>query len=252
MNLLQARAVRVRRGGKIILENVSLDVRAGQFVAVIGPNGAGKSTLLSVLAGLIAPDSGAVTLDGTDLAQMNRRALARRRAYLPQNPHIEWPLSVERLVTLGLTPHLPDLGALPAAWSGAVDGALAAFDLESRRNQPATTLSGGELARAMLARATVGTPDILIVDEPITGLDPKHAMRSMAYLAAYARQGRLVIASLHDLTLATRYADRIVALKNGCVAGEGALTTAMIRNIFEVESVLTGAGASATVNILDS
>ena len=252
MSLLQARAISVRRGGKTILDNVSWDASAGDFIALIGPNGAGKSTLLSALAGLITPDTGAVILDGTALTQINRRVLARRRAYLPQNPHVEWPLAVERLVALGLTPHLPALGGLPSAWSGAVDAALAAFDLESRRDQPATTLSGGELARAMLARATVGTPDILIVDEPVTGLDPKHAMRSMAHLAAYARQGRLVVASLHDLTLAARHANRILALKDGRVAGEGPVTPALIRTIFEVESVVAGVGPSATVTILDS
>ena len=155
-----------------------------------------------------------------------------------------------RLVALGLTPHLPALGGLPPSMASAVDRALANFDLTEHREQPATTLSGGELARAMLARATVAEPDILIVDEPVTGLDPRHAMDSMRRLAAYAASGRLVIASLHDLTLAARHAGRIVALKDGVVAGEGALTPELIRAIFDVEARITGAGTAMTVDIL--
>ena len=172
---------------------------------------------------MIATDLGTVMLDGAPIAGWPRKALARRRAYLPQNPHLEWPISVERLVALGLTAHLPAFGGLPPALAGAVEAALAEFDLTARRDQPATTLSGGEFARAMLARATVAAPDILIADEPITGLDPRHAMDSMARLSAYAASGRLVIASLHDLTLAARHASRIVALRDGKVAGAGAL-----------------------------
>jgi iron complex transport system ATP-binding protein len=252
MNHLKADALSVVRGGRRILKEVSFAAAPGEFIVVIGPNGAGKSTLLSALAGLITPDEGQVTLDGMRLADMLPKELARRRAYLPQNPRIEWPIALERLVALGLTPHLPALGRLPLPLADAVTHALAAFDLEDRRDQPATTLSGGELARAMLARATVAKPAILIVDEPVTGLDPRHALQSMRYLSAYAASGGSVIASLHDLTLAVRYASRIIALKAGRLAGEGALTTAMIQDIFEVEARLAGAGLSQTVDILDS
>src|SRR6201999_3158043 len=169
----------------------------GDFIVVIGPNGAGKSTLLSALAGLIAPAGGEVSLDGIPLSRMSRRDLARRRAYLPQNPVCEWPLSVERLVALGLTAHLPALGPLPAWCDAAVGKALEDHDLSDRREQPVTTLSGGEFSRAMLARAMVGRPDVLIVDEPVTGLDPVHAFTAMARLSAWAAAGHAVIASLH-------------------------------------------------------
>ena len=113
-----------------------------------------------------------------------------------------------------------------------------------------TTLSGGEFSRAMLARAMVGRPDILIVDEPVTGLDPTHAFAAMARLSAWAAGGRTVIASLHDLTLAARYASRILALKEGHVAGEGALTAALIRDVFGVASEVRGQGASVKVDFL--
>jgi hypothetical protein len=111
---------RVAKGGRTILDDVSLEAGAGDFVAVIGPNGAGKSTLLAVLAGLLTPNPARSAWTAKTFAQIPRKILARRRAYLPQNPLCEWPLSVERLVALGLTPQLPALGALPAEFEPAI------------------------------------------------------------------------------------------------------------------------------------
>jgi iron complex transport system ATP-binding protein len=247
--MIAAENILVMRDGRRILDDVSLTARAGEFIAVIGPNGAGKSTLLSVLAGLLKPDAGSVTLDGAPLPPGD--LLARRRAWLPQNPHLEWPISVERLVALGLTPHLPTLGGLPRQWQPAITWALAQCDLLDRRDQPATTLSGGEFARAMLARAMVGDPDILIVDEPITGLDPLHAMQSMALLSRFAAGGKLVIASLHDLTLAARHASRIIALVDGRMAADAdSLTETLIHRVFGVAATRTGQGDSLAFTIL--
>lgn len=247
--MIAARNISVTRGGRSILSDVSLSARAGEFIAVIGPNGAGKSTLLSALAGLLTPDAGSVTLDGAPLASLPD--LAGRRAYLPQNPRLEWPISVERLVALGLTPHLPALGGLPPQWQPAITRALEQCDLVSRRDQPATTLSGGEFARAMLARAIVGDPQILIVDEPITGLDPRHAMQSMALLTRFAAAGKLVIASLHDLTLAARHAGRIVALVDGrTVEDADSLTETLIHRVFGVAAARTGQGDSLSFTLL--
>ena len=219
MTILDASAISLKRGGRIILDKVSMHAVPGDFVALIGANGAGKSTLLSILAGLLKPDSGEVTLDQLPIQRLSGTKLARRRAYLPQNPRCEWPISVERLVALGLTPTLPAFGGLPPNFEPLIASALQACDLMQHRYQPATTLSGGELTRAMLARALVGNPDVLIVDEPITGLDPKHALDTAHRLRALALGGKIVIASLHDLTLAGRFATRIFALKDGCVQG---------------------------------
>src|SRR5258707_1696922 len=178
MSVLDAARIPVRRGGGAILDEVSLHAESGDFVAVIGANGAGKSTLLSVLAGLLKPDSGAVKLDGVSIHALSGMKLARRRAYLPQNPRCEWPISVERLVALGLTPTLPAFGGLPSSFGPLITQALQACDLLDHRLQPATTLSGGELARAMLARALVANPDVLIVAERIAGLDPNPALET--------------------------------------------------------------------------
>jgi iron complex transport system ATP-binding protein len=252
MSILDASQISVRRGRRIILDNVSLHAESGEFIAVIGANGAGKSTLLSVLAGLLKADAGVVTLDGVSIHSLSGLKLARRRAYLPQNPRCEWPIAVERLVALGLTPALPAFGGLPASFEPLITQALDACDLIDHREQPATTLSGGELARAMLARALVGNPDMLIVDEPIAGLDPKHALDTARRLQALAQSGKLVVAAIHDLTLAARYATRICALGNGVVQGDGptatTLTPALIRSAFDVDACVSGTAGNVYVD----
>jgi iron complex transport system ATP-binding protein len=242
----------VARGGRTIVRDVSFRAQSGELVALIGANGAGKSTLLASLAGLLDADTGTISLDGRPLSAFSRIEIARRRAYLPQNPRCEWPISVERLIALGLTPTLPVFGGLPPAFGARVTEMLTQWDLLPQREQAATTLSGGELARAMLARALVGDPDILIADEPITGLDPKHALDTLARLNGLARSGRLVIISIHDLTLAARYATRLVVLDRGRIVAEGRpveiLTPALLRDVFEVEGHITGADGAIAVD----
>lgn len=253
MSRLSARDVTVRRSGRAILNDVSVSLPAGAFVAVIGANGAGKSTLLSVLAGLLKPDQGEALLDGQSLATMDRKALARRRAYLPQTPRCEWPIAVERLVALGLTPSLPAFGGLPADLRDRVDQALTALDLNDRRAQAATTLSGGELARAMLARAVVGDPQVLILDEPIAGLDPRHALDAMGRLQGFAQAGQLVVAAVHDLVLAARFTTHILALKKGAVIAFGptaqTLSAHLLREAFQVEARVAGEGRNSVIDV---
>jgi iron complex transport system ATP-binding protein len=255
MSVLAATDLVVRRGGRAILDRVSVSLPVGAFIALIGPNGAGKSTLLAALAGLLTPDSGQVTLDGAPLDIIAPQVLAQTRAYLPQNPRAEWPISVERVVALGLTPHLPMFGGFSLALKQKIDSALSAFDLTDRHDQPADTLSGGELARAMLARALVGEPDILIVDEPMSGLDPAHKLDTFRRLASYAASGKTVIASTHDLTMAARFCTHILALRDGRVAADGpteqALTAGLLKEIFAVEARVTNPGeADALVDFV--
>jgi iron complex transport system ATP-binding protein len=251
---LAATGLTVRRGQRAILESVAFRAQSGECVAVIGANGAGKSTLLAALAGLLVPDAGSIALNETAIGAYGRAQLARIRAYLPQNPRCEWPISVERLIALGLTPTLPAFGTLPHSERARVDSIIEACDLLQHRDQAATTLSGGELARAMLARALVGDPEILIVDEPMAGLDPRHALDAAARLKALAQSGKLVIAAVHDLTLAARFANRIVALHRGRVAADGALretlTPELVRSVFDVMARITHANGATFVDYL--
>lgn len=255
MTVLAAQGLTVVRGGRSIVADVSATFESGMFVALVGANGAGKSTLLACLAGLLAPEAGVVTLDGQPLGRLAIRELAQRRAYLPQDLRAEWPISVERLVALGLTPQLPAFGGLPGGFEPRLSQALAACDLTERRLQAATTLSGGELARAMLARALIGDPAVVLADEPISGLDPRHALDTVARLRRLAlEEGRLVIASLHDLTLAARHATHLLALREGALAAYGptaeTLTAELVRAVFDVQARVTGSGPTALVDLV--
>ncbi len=256
MTTLDVSSLVIRRGSRNIVNDVSLSAHTGEFIALVGANGAGKSTLISVIAGLMRPDAGSVMLDGQALNAFRRQDLACLRAYLPQNPFCEWPISVERLVALGLTPSLPAIGKMPAAYVSKIAETLNSFDLNDHRDQPATTLSGGELTRAMLARALVGDPQLLFVDEPIAGLDPRHALDTIKRLRTLAENEKLVVASLHDLTLATRYATRIVAMHDGQVVADGApaeiVTPELLREIFDVDARISGEGDGAFVDFLSS
>lgn len=257
MTALVARDVTVRRGGRAIVDGVSANLEPGMFVALIGANGAGKSTLLSCLAGLLKPDAGEVALDGRPVLALDGRELARRRAYLPQNLRAEWPISVERLVALGLTPHLPTFGGLPGGFEPRLTQAIEACDLTAHRFQAATTLSGGELARAMLARALIGDPSVLLADEPISGLDPRHRLDTIGRLRRLAvEEGRLVVATIHDLTLAVRHATHVMALRDGRLVALGptaqTLTAALLREVFDVDALILGAGRGAIVDYVGS
>jgi iron complex transport system ATP-binding protein len=231
MSALTLSGVSVRRNGRVVLDGIDVNFAAGRLTAVIGPNGAGKSTLLDVAAGLLAPERGEILLANTALRHIPRRQLAIRRAYLPQSPRIEWAISVERVVALGLSPQLPAFGAIAAEWRQQIDAALARYDLLDLRDRSATELSGGELGRVMLARATVSSPELLIVDEPTSGLDPRHALDAGKRLRALADAGCTVIVALHDLDLASRIADDVVAVKSGRIAQQGPSGTMLIEPV---------------------
>jgi iron complex transport system ATP-binding protein len=250
---LEATGLAFDAGGRRILQPLDLAAAGGEFVAVIGPNGAGKSTLLKLLAGLAAPSTGEVRLDGQPLRGVAPRDLARRRSYLPQNPRCEWPLPVHRLVALGLTPGSAALGGMDAAAGARIDAALGSCDLLARRDQAATTLSGGELARAMLARALVSDPALLIVDEPLAGLDPRHALDAAQRLQRLAsEEGRLVIAAMHDFNIVLRRASRVWALKDGRMVADDApaavMNAALLREVFEIDARIAGSGAQTFVD----
>lgn len=251
MTMVSVEDVTLRRGHRTALDAASVQFGAGRLAVVIGPNGAGKSTLLDVAAGLLPPDTGRVLLDGQSLASLSRRELAKRRAYLPQNPQVNWAISVERVVALGLTAHLPAFGDLPAAWRARIDLALDRFDLVDLRDRPATQLSGGELARVMLARATVGDPALLIVDEPTAGLDPRHALDAARRLRTLADVGCAVIVALHDLDLAARIADDVVALKNGRIEAHGlaetVLTDPILSDLYDIEARVSRIADGTTI-----
>lgn len=205
------------------LAGVSATLRQGEITAICGPNGAGKSSLLACLAGLIAPGTGEVALDGAGLDAMAPKARAQAIGYLPQHAEVAWDLSVETLVGLGRLPW----NAGEAADMAAVETAVTALDLAALRQRPVSQLSGGERARALLARVLAGEPRWLLADEPLAALDLAHQLALLSQFRELASRGRGIVLVLHDLALAMNHADRVLVLSEGALAADGAPTEAL-------------------------
>ncbi|WP_153242553.1 heme ABC transporter ATP-binding protein [Frateuria defendens] len=222
---LAAEGVHWWRDGRRVLEGASLKAQPGRLLVLIGPNGAGKSSLLAVLAGLGQPTQGRATLDGRSLANWTPEALARRRAMLSQQVQLGFAFRVEEVVRLGRSPH----GAAREDGRDGeiVDAALRAAHAWSLRGRPYPQLSGGEKQRVQLARVLAqvwdarDAPAWLLLDEPEAGLDIAHQHFVLRRAQAMARQGFGVIAVLHDLDLAVRYADEVALLAQGRVLRHG-------------------------------
>ena len=237
-------------GGARILSGVSLNLDGACFVGLIGPNGVGKTTLVRAIANLI-PFEGGIAIDGAAIGAMEATTRARTLAYLAQGAESHWPLTVERLVELGRLPHLEPFRAPQAADKAAVERAMRAADIEMFRDRNVLTLSGGERARVLLARALAVEAPLLLVDEPVSSLDPYHQLGVMEVLRDYARAGRMVIAVLHDLSLAARFCDRLVLLNEGRIHADGTprevLSAENLRAVYRVAAEVGGEGESFSV-----
>jgi iron complex transport system ATP-binding protein len=244
--------VHVSLGGAPVLRDVSLAFAAGSVTAVVGPNGAGKTTLLSCLAGLRAPGRGAASLDGEPVLTIPSRRRARRIGYLEQSPEIAWAVDVRTLTGLGRTPYLGALGPT-AEDCAAVEAAMAQAAVQDFADRSVASLSGGERGRVLIARALAGDPAWLLADEPLAGLDPGHQLDAAALFRRLAVEGRGVVVTLHDLTLAARMADRVVVLSAGAVAADGpprqALTPEVLARVYGVEARLSEGAAGLLVEI---
>ncbi|WP_297090607.1 ABC transporter ATP-binding protein [Thermococcus sp.] len=195
-------------GEREVLRGVGFTAGRGELLAIIGPNGAGKSTLLKCLVGILRP-RGHVMLDGTNLLELRPRERAKLITYVPQSSFPEFAFTIEEFVELGTY-----------ATRGSVEGALKRVGLWERRREQITALSGGEYQLALIARALAQGSEVVLLDEPTSHLDINHALEIMELLKELSRE-RIVIAVLHDLNLALRYADRLVLLKEGEKYWEG-------------------------------
>ena len=223
MAILQASDVVVMAGGRRILDGVSISLKAGETIAVVGPNGAGKSTLLRVLAGELRPSQGQVLLDGGSVASLRPRLLAQRRAVLSQSISVTFPFTLAEVIAMGAGDGRGEVvDALVAT-------AVADVDLCGFEQRIFSTLSGGEQQRGHFARVLVQMacgearhgPGVLLLDEPTASLDLRHQLALTASAKRCAGRGVAVLAIVHDLNLATLFADRIVVLQQGRVVADG-------------------------------
>lgn len=213
------------------LADVSVSLNPGEVTVICGPNGAGKSSLLAVLAGLVAPDHGHATLDGAPLKQLTASARAQAIGFLPQSADVAWDVSVETLAALGRLPWRTSA----AADAAAVNAALDALQLEPLRDRPVSQLSGGERARALLARVLAGEPRWLLADEPLANLDLAHQLALLERMRKLTRDRELgVVLVLHDLAQAMNYADRVLVMDLGVVVADGSPEAVLTENLISV------------------
>ena len=237
MTTLVARGVRAGYRDREVLRGVDLVAREGELVAVVGPNGAGKSTLLRVLAGLIAPSAGRVTIGGADVTAMDRRTVARHVAVVPQVFETLFPFTVREIVALGRTARLGPLGVLGQDDARAVMRALEELSSTDLADRRIDRISGGERQRAVLAMALAQETAVLLLDEPTAHLDPAHQRATLEHVARLARErGLAVVAVLHDLNLASALATRIAVMADGAIVCDdephAVLTAALVREVF--------------------
>ncbi|MCX5441720.1 MULTISPECIES: ABC transporter ATP-binding protein [unclassified Streptomyces] len=235
------RADRVRRetGGHLILDGVSVHPAPGGITGLIGPNGSGKTTLLRLLAGILTPQAGVVTLDGSPLSAVRRRDFARRVAVVEQQADTQVELTVEDVVRLGRVPHRKAWMPPSAQDEEAVRSALARTDLTDRAHRHWHTLSGGERQRVQIARALAQRPRELLLDEPTNHLDIQHQLDLLDLLAELRLTS---VIALHDLNLAAMYCDQLVVLRQGRVIAAGApcdvLTEELIARVYGVRATV--------------
>jgi iron complex transport system ATP-binding protein len=218
--MIELRDVRVTLGRTEVLRGISFSVERGAWLGLLGPNGAGKTTALRALAGLVA-HTGDVLVGGHDARALGRRELARRIAVVPQLPERPPELTVAEYVLLGRTPHLGYLAAEGADDRAAAARALNRLELGPFAERPLGSLSGGELQRAVLARALAQEAPILLLDEPTSALDLGRQQQALELVHSLRADGMTIVSAMHDLTLAGQYADRLVLLDGGEVVDEG-------------------------------
>jgi iron complex transport system ATP-binding protein len=249
--MLAAEALGISVGKASILREIDARLAPGRVTAIVGPNGAGKSTLLSCLAGLRPADQGRILLDGEPLHRIPARKRAKRIGYLPQDAPLHWNIPVRALAALGRFPY-GDAASIEGR--AAIDRALADLSLNDFADRLAGTLSGGERARAMLARVLAGEPDWILADEPLAALDIAHRHALMAELRTIAGRGVGVAIVAHDLALAARFADDAILLDQGRLVAAGpvaaVLTPPVLGSVFGVTFAYAQMG-DATVLISD-
>jgi iron complex transport system ATP-binding protein len=236
---LVARGVRLAYDDHVVVDGLDLEVPHGQITAIVGANACGKSTLLRALARLLTPTAGTVLLDGQEITRLPTREVARRLGMLPQGPVAPEGLTVEDLVSRGRFPHQRLLRRWSAEDQSIVEDALRATGVDVLRDRPIDELSGGQRQRSWIAMALAQDTELLLLDEPTTYLDLAHQLEVLDLLAELNEErGRTVVMVLHDLAHACRYADHVVAMKDGAVHATGAprevVTAEFVNEVFGV------------------
>ncbi len=233
-HILDIDNISLKYGDKLILKEVSFAVAKGEFFVIIGPNGAGKTSLLKILSGLGKISQGCVNVSGKNIRDYTRRSLSQVLAIVPQQIEIGFPFSVAETVIMGRTPHLGILGMEGKDDFDMAREAMEFTDVSHLADRKLHQLSGGELQRAVIARAICQQPEVILLDEPTTALDPAHQLKIMDLMEKFRREhGTTIIMVSHDLNLAAMYGDRLLLLKEGRVVKTGAPGVVLNKSLLE-------------------
>ena len=224
---------------KAILNDISCEYEASRLHGIIGPNGAGKSTLLKNICRIWQPQKGTVFIDGEDFRDIPRQELSKRVTMVPQNTHISFPISVYDVVAMGRNPHMGRFQPLSGKDRSIVENALKITQIDALKDRSINEVSGGELQLAVIARALATEADLLLLDEPTSDLDIKHALDVMELLCELKHEGKTVLVNIHDLNSAGRYCDSISIIYDGALFFKGApleaLSNENIQHVFGVQ-----------------
>ena len=236
-----------------IIDGLSLRIERGELVAMLGCNGAGKSTVLRTIVGQVPRHCGTITIAGADPMTLGAKRLARCVSYLPQSRHLAWPLRVRDVVALGRFAHGAPMHALKGRDARAVDAAIDACALSSLASRRADELSGGEVSRVHVARALASEAPILLADEPVAALDPRHQFQVMALLRRYVDAGHSALVVLHEAALAAQFADRLLWLANGVAVADGSpsetLNADRLRQVYAIDAEVLRANGAWAVTV---
>ncbi|WP_181692960.1 ATP-binding cassette domain-containing protein [Natronomonas sp. LN261] len=251
--MIDFEAVSVELGDTSVLEDVSLRIPEGTFVALVGPNGAGKTTLLRTCNGLVSPATGAVRVDGRHVMSASPREIGRLVATVPQETAAVFDFDVSAFVAMGRTPHRSRFETADDADRTAVESALERTDTARFADRSVTELSGGERQRVVFARALAQETPVLLLDEPTASLDINHQRRTLALARELVAAGKTVVAAIHDLDLAARFCDRIALLSGGTVLADGppdaVLTADRIESAFGVRTAVGTNPATGSLSV---
>lgn len=247
---LHADRVSWKRGGALVVDDVTLRPQAGETVGLLGPNGSGKSSLLRLLQSVSRPDSGVVSLDGRDISSIGRREVARKVAAVTQHADTDTDITVYDVVRLGRTPHRSAWGAASQRDESAIQDALERVQLTDKADRLWRSLSGGERQRAHIARALAQEPRELLLDEPTNHLDIRHQLELLHLVSSLEVTS---IIAIHDLNLAAMFCDSVMVLKKGRAIAAGrpaeVFTPDLIRDVYEVEAEVIRNPASGRLSI---
>ena len=225
---------------KIVVNDITVEIPKGQITSLIGPNGSGKSTLLKTLARILEPAKGEVFIDGENIQRLDTKTVAQKIASLSQTSTQISGLTVEEIVAYGRFPYQKGFSGLKEQDHHLINWAIEATNLQELKEQTLITLSGGQQQRVWIAMALAQDTDILILDEPITFLDPAHQLEILELLQGINRQGKTILMTIHDLNHASRFSDYLLGMKNGELIFQGTpneiFTAEKLLNLFDIQA----------------